>query len=204
MAKAKVKTDTPKAVKADIAKNAIIKEFVSQYEFIESREKATLEELSPVFRKVANEMYLSVKVNKIWKSSRALAKAMNKHHSVIQRYVNAGEWLSTRTDEQLAKQGLYAYQAKTQLRKMKTLDAKGASVAKVKNAKAKPKAKNVASCNHGSIDGMSTLVNNFARECKDIAKLQVLRAELVKAIKTIDSKAITTPKGKAYNNLVNA
>jgi hypothetical protein len=203
MAKAKVKTATPKDAKAELAKSAIVKEFVNKYEYIESKERATVEELSPIFRKVANEMYLAVKVNKIWKSGRALADAMNKHHSVVQRYINAGEWLSTRTDEQLAKDGFFAYQAKTQLRKMKSAQAKTASAKVVKSAKGKS-TKSKATCTHGTIDGVTTLLKTIAKTEKDVAKLKVLRGLIAEVIVIIDGKMITTPKGKALQNLVKA
>lgn len=205
MAKAKAKTATPKDAKAELAKSAIVKEFVNKYEYIESKERATVEELSPIFRKVANEMYLAVKVNKIWKSGRALADAMNKHHSVVQRYINAGEWLSTRTDEQLAKDGFFAYQAKTQLRKMKSAEVKTASAKVVKSAKGKrAKSSKATPCNHGTIDGVTTLLKTIAKTEKDVAKLKVLRGLIAEVIVIIDGKMITTPKGKALQNLVKA
>ena len=185
------------------AKNNIVKIFVEQYEYIELQESKNKEALSPLFRKIANEMYLAVKVNKVWKSSRALAKSMNKDHVVITRYVNAGEWLSRHSDEQLKKVGMCAYDAKTQLRKMKASEIKKASATKVKSAKGKSK-KVSATCNHATIDGVTELLKTIAKTQKDVAKLQVLRTEIVKVIAIIDCKMITTPTGQAFNKLVNA
>lgn len=198
MAKAKARED-----RKEDAKKAIVKSFVNTYELIEAKEKSAREELAPIFRKVSIEMYEAVKVNKIWASGRALAKSMNKNNVVIQRYINAGEWLKNKSDEELAKHGMTAYDAKTQLRKMKAITSKTASIAKVKSAKAKaPKTKGVASCNHATIDGVLSVLKDIVRVQKDTQKLAVLKQGLIKVMHEIDAKTITTPKGKALNKVL--
>jgi hypothetical protein len=181
-------TDT----KAKIARKKIVDVFVNEYERIESSETKLREELSPVFRKVSIEMYQSVKVNKVFKSGRALAKEMNKHHSVVQRYINAGEWLTLKSDADLKKQGMCAYDAKTQLRKMKSAFVKsGASVKAVKNAKAKNQ-----KCSH-TIDDMVNHLENFAKENDDFKKVLAVKDSLIKIINTINEREVSK-KQKAF------
>ena len=105
------------APKKDIKLVNIIK---TNYEIIETQEKKSKEEISPLFRETANMIYRAIKVEKVFKSERELAKKIGKHHSHINRYVKAGEYLKNISDEQLAKEGLFAIDVKTNLRKVKT------------------------------------------------------------------------------------
>jgi hypothetical protein len=192
MASKKASKKSTTDTKAKLARKKIVTVFVNEYERIESSETKLREELSPVFRKVSVEMYESVKVNKVFKSGRALAKEMGKHHSVVQRYVNAGEWLTLKTDAELKKQGMCAYDAKTQLRKMKSAFVKsGASVSAVKNAKAKKQ-----NCSH-TVDNMVNYLENFAKENDNIAKLKSVKESLIKIINTINERE-ESKKQKAF------
>lgn len=205
----KKKVNKKEETKKAIARKKLVNELVEKFDLVENAQNKFETENSKNFRIASVAIYDALNTKSVFKSVRHLATEMNRSKSDVARYFQAGKFLKGVTDEQLKKVGFNAYKVKTELRKIKSsMQVKTAEDLKKASEQNKVTRK-VATCNHGSIDGLNTLLKDLIEHNKDVAKLCAIEKVLEDALKKINSKVIktptATPKGKALTKvLVNA